>query len=49
VPLGLSRLLGSYHVLGYEAMTLFVGGISLMVFSTLIKLHIIESHISGKR
>jgi len=42
-------LLGSYHVLGYEAMTLFVGGISLMVFSTLIKLHIIESHISGKR
>ena len=45
---GLSRLLGSYHVLGYEAMTLFIGGISLMVFSALIKLHIIESHISGK-
>jgi type IV secretory pathway VirB2 component (pilin) len=46
---GLSRLLGSYHVLGYEALTLFIGGISLMVFSTLIKLHIIESHILGKR
>ena len=46
---GLSRVLGSYHVLGYEAMTLFIGGISLMVFSTLIKLHIIEGHISGKR
>ena len=46
---GLSRLLGSYHVLGYEAMTLFIGGISLMVFSALMKLHIIESHISGKR
>ena len=46
---GLSRLLGSYHVLGYEAMTLFIGGISLMVFSALIKLHIVESHISDKR
>lgn len=45
---GSARLLGSYHVLGYEAMTLFIGGISLMVFSTLIKLHIIEGHLSGK-
>lgn len=45
---GLTRLLGSYHVLGYEALTLFIGGISLMVFSMLIKLHIIEHHISGK-
>jgi hypothetical protein len=46
---GLARLLGNYHVLGYEAMTLFTGGISLMVFSALMKLHIIESHIAGKR
>jgi type IV secretory pathway VirB2 component (pilin) len=46
---GLNRLLGNYHLLGYEAMTLFTGGISLMIFSALIKLHIIESHISGKR
>lgn len=46
---GLSRLLGSYHVIGYEAMTLFIGGISLMVFSVLIKLHIIEGRISGSR
>ncbi len=36
---GVGRLFGSYHVLGYEAMTLFIGGISLMVFSGLIKLH----------
>lgn len=46
---GMARLLGNYHVFGYEAMTLFTGGISLMVFSTLIKLHLIESHISSKR
>ena len=46
---GFSRLLGSYHVLGYEAMTLFIGGISLMVFAMLIKLHIVERRISGKR
>jgi hypothetical protein len=46
---GFSRLLGNYHVLGYEAMTLFMGGISLMVFATLIKLHIVESSISRNR
>ena len=46
---GLSRLFGSYHVLGYEAMTLFIGGISLMVFAALIKLHIIKLLVSGKR
>ena len=46
---GLTRLMGSYHVLGYEAMTLFTGGISLMVFSMLVKLHIIERRISGKQ
>lgn len=46
---GVSRLLGSYHVLGYEAMTLFIGGMSLMVFAALIKLHIIKTHLLGRR
>jgi type IV secretory pathway VirB2 component (pilin) len=46
---GIARLLGSYHVLGYEAMTLFIGGISLMVFAALIKLHLIERHMSQDR
>jgi len=46
---GVSRLLGSYHVLGYEAITLFIGGIALMVFSGLIKLQIIKSLILAKR
>jgi hypothetical protein len=45
---GVGRLFGSYYVFGYEAMTLFIGGISLMVFSALIKLHIIKMHILGK-
>jgi type IV secretory pathway VirB2 component (pilin) len=46
---GFSRLLGSYHVLGYQAMTLFIGGISLMVFAVLIKLHIVERRLSVNR
>jgi type IV secretory pathway VirB2 component (pilin) len=46
---GFSRLLGSYHVFGYGVMTLFIGGISLMVFATLIKLHILERRISDLR
>lgn len=46
---GISRLLGSYHVLGYEAMTLFIGGMSLMVFAALIKLQIIKGILSSRR
>lgn len=46
---GFSRLLGSYHVFGYEAMTFFIGGISLMVFALLIKLHLVERAISRGR
>jgi hypothetical protein len=36
---GVTRILGSYHVLGFEAITLFIGGIALMVMACLIKLH----------
>ena len=36
---GASRLTGSYYVLGYEAITLFTGGIALMVMACLAKLH----------
>ena len=35
---GVARLAGNYHVLGYEAMTLFQAGTSLMVFACLAKL-----------
>jgi hypothetical protein len=45
---GINRLLGSYHVLGYEAMTFFIAGISLMVFAALIKLHIIKALLSDQ-
>jgi type IV secretory pathway VirB2 component (pilin) len=46
---GLARLLGHFHVLGYAAITLFTGGMSLMVLAALIKLHIIESRMSSKQ
>jgi hypothetical protein len=35
---GLFRLSGSYYVFGFEAVTLFTGGIALMVFACLAKL-----------
>lgn len=42
---GISRILGSYYVMGFEAITLFIGGTALMVFAVLIKLHILKQHI----
>lgn len=36
---GLARLSGSYYVFGYEAMTLMIAGIDLMVFACLARLY----------
>jgi len=36
---GVFRLSGSFYVFGYEAQTLFIGGIALMVMACLAKLH----------
>jgi type IV secretory pathway VirB2 component (pilin) len=36
---GISRLAGGYHLLGFETVTLFIGGIALMVMACLVKLH----------
>ena len=36
---GLTRLTGSYYVLGFEAQTLFIGGIALMVMACLARLY----------
>ena len=36
---GSSRLLGGYHLLGFESVTLFIGGIALLVMACLVKLH----------
>jgi type IV secretory pathway VirB2 component (pilin) len=35
---GLARLSGSYHLAGYEATTLFMVGIGVMVFACVVKL-----------
>lgn len=35
---GVVRLTGAHYVLGYEAVTLFIGGIALMVMACLAKL-----------
>lgn len=37
---GVSRLMGNYYVAGFEAMTMFDGGVGLMVFSCVAKLHL---------
>lgn len=36
---GVARLTGSYYVFGYEAVTLFIAGMALMVMACLAKLH----------
>ena len=36
---GASRLLGSHYLLGFESVTLFIGGTALMVMACLVKLH----------
>jgi len=36
---GVFRLAGNYYVFGFEAQTLFIGGIALMVMACLAKLH----------
>ena len=42
---GVSRLLGSYHLLGFEAVTLFIGGIALMVMACLAKLQVQQQQL----
>ncbi len=39
---GIARIAGQYHLAGFEAMTLFNGGIGLMVAACLLKLHALE-------
>jgi len=40
---GAFRVTGSYHVFGYEAMTLFNVGVAIMVAACLAKLHTITT------
>lgn len=40
---GTARLLGNYHVAGFEAMTMFEGGMGLMIFSCVAKLHLMTN------
>jgi hypothetical protein len=39
---GLFRVTGQYHVAGFEAMTLFAGGMGLMVAACFIKLFLLS-------
>lgn len=40
---GGARVAGVYYVLGYEAMTLFIGGMGLMIFAALLMLRRLKS------
>lgn len=44
---GLARIVGQYHVAGFEAMTLFVSGVGLMVFACLLKLELLTRARQG--
>lgn len=43
---GVSRLAGYYYFLGFETITLFIGGIALMVMACLARLYRLE--VQGK-
>jgi hypothetical protein len=43
---GVSRVAGSHYLLGFETITLFIGGISVMVAACLAKLHHVSLQLS---
>ena len=43
---GISRVMGEPYLLGYEALTIFNGGIGLMVFASLVKLDVLIRNTS---
>ena len=46
---GISRVTGGFHLGDFEAMTIFVGGIGLMVFSAVLKLELIHDALTNSR
>ncbi len=40
---GVARLTGAFYIAGFETMTLFDGGVGLMVFSCVAKLHLMTN------
>jgi hypothetical protein len=47
VAAGVARIMGHYHLAGFESMTLFMGGVGLMVMGCLVKLHVLSNRRSG--
>ena len=43
VAAGVARIMGHYHLAGFEIMTLFVGGMGLMLIGSFAKLHMLTS------
>ena len=43
---GISRFAGNHYLLGFETVTLFIGGTSIMVAACLAKLHGVSLQVS---
>jgi type IV secretory pathway VirB2 component (pilin) len=43
VVAGVGRIMGHYHLAGFEIMTLFVGGMGLMLIGSFAKLYILSN------
>ena len=43
---GASRVVGSHYLLGFESITLFIGGTAIMVAACLAKLHSVSLQLS---
>ena len=39
---GIARLAGYYRLSGYETLTLFIAGVGIMVFASMLKLEVIS-------
>lgn len=46
---GISRVTGGFHLGDFESMTVFVGGMGLMVFSAILKLELIYDALKNSR
>ena len=40
---GVSRLAGTFYLFGFQSVTLFIGGIALMVLAVYLKLHVLAT------
>ncbi len=44
---GIGRLVGMYYIMGFQSVTMFIGGIAFMVLAVYLKLHVVGQRQAG--